>query len=106
MQRGLFNLARMVYQIIGTDAPVNLHAACKAGHGIRFDAHASEAQFFTLDERCSGAAEGVQHAISPFDTEPIDIGPDEVRREGKHEPVPIVYRAVLRPKLVLVKPYL
>ncbi len=81
-------------QRVGIDAPVQLGAARVPGNRVALDPDARNAEFLALDQRGSGAAEGIQHSLSDIHIERFEKVAHEVRREREDEAVPVVNRPV------------
>lgn len=93
--RPLSDIFGVLEQFIRIGRPVGFDLRREMGEGVGFDAHTGDAQFFALDDGCACTAERIKHAMPAAKLETLDILPHQVRREGKHKPVPVVRRTIL-----------
>ena len=94
------NLPGVADERVGIDAPVQLGAACEPGHRIALDPDARDAEFLTLNQRRSCAAERVQHPLRRINPEGVKVVAHEVRRERENEAIPVVNGTIFGPEPV------
>ena len=77
------------------DRPVDLDRAREVGHGVPLQSHARDATLLSLDEGSPGSAEWTEDSVGSADAETLQIVPNQMRRVGEDEAVPIVDRTVV-----------